>query len=562
MYTEFYGLREKPFSLSPDPQFFYAGPGHRRALSYLEYGLKEKKGIIVISGEIGAGKTTLINVLLDKLGKRDKIARIWNPTFDLIDLYKAILQGFNLPYDSFSKKELLDSLYRFLLRQYSQGGLALLIIDEAQNMSLEALEEVRMFSNLEIPKEKLLQIILVGQPELRKKLVLPELKQLKQRVAVIYHLNALTSEEISLYIQHRLKVAGCPQPDIFTSDALEYIYQLSHGIPRIINLLCDAALLAGYAEGKKKIGPELITQVQQSLGIFSLLPNLDVTIPESRVKDNMDIDLGLSPVIPGLSLPYKERTEPGYEATERETITQSEELMEVSVASDQVPKRTSRLFRTGRTIFLTLAFLFLVLIPWEGLERPWQKIKTGLSLVSVKFKEAYLEEPSLVPADQPTEERDISNLPVEVADLPPLSEPAKHTIPGPSYPETMNPPQDVLPAAPPIETSAKEGGVYHIAKPEESLEQGSIKIINTPSPDTQNELAKGSEEASKVVVAYVNTFALNLRSGKGTQYEIIEWIEEGTPLEILDNSDTWYQVKTPRGQVGYVNSKYLTILSQ
>lgn len=266
MYEEFYGLTEKPFSLTPDPRFFFLSENHRGAFEHLLYGIKEKEGFILITGEVGAGKTTLCRALLNKLeSQATDSALILNPMFSGQELLQCIVGDFGIPCSGNSKKELLDELNRFLLNQQAANRNSVLIIDEAQNLPLPVLEELRILSNLETEKEKLLQIILMGQIELKEKLSLPRLRQLNQRISIRYHLRPLATGEVPRYIHHRLMVAGSAGDIHFSAGALREIYHYSQGIPRLINLACDRALLAGYAEQTREIERQTVTKGLKSL---------------------------------------------------------------------------------------------------------------------------------------------------------------------------------------------------------------------------------------------------------------------------------------------------------
>ena len=266
MYEEFYGLKEKPFNLTPDPRFFFLSENHRGAFEHLLYGIKEREGFILITGEVGAGKTTLCRALLNKLEAHSTVsALILNPMFSGPELLQCILGDFGIQSKGNTKKELLDELNQFLLNQQAANRSSILIIDEAQNLPLPVLEEIRILSNLETEKEKLLQIILMGQVELKEKLSLPRLRQLNQRISIRYHLDPLAREEVPRYIQHRLTVAGASGDIHFTSGALREIYHYSQGIPRLINLASDRALLAGYADQSREIQRETVIKGLKSL---------------------------------------------------------------------------------------------------------------------------------------------------------------------------------------------------------------------------------------------------------------------------------------------------------
>ena len=262
MYEKFYKLREKPFQIAPDPGYLFKSSKHHNALTYLQYGLTENVGFILLTGEIGSGKTTLIQYVLGKLGKDTQAAVVFNTNVTAEQLLNFILSQFELKRPKNDKTAVLETFYRFLIQKYAEKKRVLLIIDEAQNLSPEALEEVRMLSNLQAESQALLQIMLVGQPELTAKLQAPNMRQFSQRIAVNFHLEGLNREESGKYITFRLKTAG-RRNNLFTPEAMELIYQISGGIPRSINLLCNAALVYGFAEGAKTIRKEIITQIKE-----------------------------------------------------------------------------------------------------------------------------------------------------------------------------------------------------------------------------------------------------------------------------------------------------------
>jgi general secretion pathway protein A len=248
MYREFYSLRESPFNVTSDPGFLYLSPTHQEALEHLRYGIEQRKGFLAITGEIGAGKTTLCRALVNTLDPRVKVALILNAVLPELQLLEAIVEDFGIPVEKRSKGALIKSINKFLLEQLALGNNAVLIIDEAQNMRFSALETIRMLSNLETEKEKLLQIVLVGQPQLKEKLNAPELVQLKQRIAVRFHIRALKEPEVADYIRHRLAVAGSQGGVEFSPAAIQAIYAHTGGIPRLINILADKALLRGFVK--------------------------------------------------------------------------------------------------------------------------------------------------------------------------------------------------------------------------------------------------------------------------------------------------------------------------
>jgi general secretion pathway protein A len=266
MYERFYNLRERPFSLSPDPDYLYPSRVHKEALSYLRYGIESHAGFIVITGEIGSGKTTLLQTVLRGLDHQTSVARLVSTTLHARELIEAVMLDFGLdPGQARSKPYLLRDFARYLVEQRAAGRLALLVIDEAQNLSLAALEEVRMLSNLETEKSKLIQIALIGQPNLRDVLARPELEQLRQRVTVSYHLQALDAPETAAYVNHRLRRAAIGAPLEFSRDVTDLIHLHSRGIPRKINVIADAVLLFGYGEEQRVVTVDLTHQVLEEL---------------------------------------------------------------------------------------------------------------------------------------------------------------------------------------------------------------------------------------------------------------------------------------------------------
>ncbi len=266
MYLEFLGLREKPFSTTADPSFLYLSRKHREALSHMVYGIRERKGFIEITGEVGTGKTTLCKALLRHLDPSTKTALILQSGFSELQLLQAVVQDFGLnPVSSGNRLGLFNQLNRFLLDEAERGHNIVLIVDEAQNLSLLLLEQIRMFSNLETDKEKLIQIVLVGQPQLRDKLQLPELEQLRQRIGVRYHMLPLDLDEVRTYIEHRLRVAGSDGTLEWTTDGAEEVFRCTKGIPRLINQVCDRSLLACYVLRVKRVDGEIVRNSYQEI---------------------------------------------------------------------------------------------------------------------------------------------------------------------------------------------------------------------------------------------------------------------------------------------------------
>ncbi len=265
MYLDFLGLRERPFTITSDPAFLYLSKKHREALSHMVYGIRERKGFIEITGEIGAGKTTLCKALLRQLEPSTKTALILNSNLSELQLLQSVVKDFGMNPMRGGRLDLFNQLNQFLLDQASLGNNIVLIIDEAQNLSLRLLEQIRMLSNLETDKDKLIQIILVGQPQLREKLALPALEQLRQRIGVRYHISPLDRDEVQTYITHRLQVAGSDGSLEWTPDGIEEVYQASKGIPRLINLICDRSLLACYVFRVKRVDGEIVRRSYQEL---------------------------------------------------------------------------------------------------------------------------------------------------------------------------------------------------------------------------------------------------------------------------------------------------------
>jgi general secretion pathway protein A len=266
MYCTFFGLQEKPFNVTPDPRFLFLSQCHQEALGHMLYGIDERKGFIAITGEVGTGKTLLCRALLGRLGQRVRTALILNSFLSEIELLRSINADFGMVFSGTTRKELIDTLNPFLLDECRDGRNAVLIIDEAQNLAPAVLEQIRMLSNLETAQGKLLQIVLVGQPELRQHLARPELRQLNQRIALRYHLRPFDRRETSDYINHRLLVAGSHGGIRFTSRALTAIFHSTQGIARRINLLCDQALLLAYVQGTPRIHHCIIYQANAELG--------------------------------------------------------------------------------------------------------------------------------------------------------------------------------------------------------------------------------------------------------------------------------------------------------
>ena len=253
MYLEYYGLTESPFDITPNPRFLFYSAKHREAFNHLLYGIRERKGFVQMTGEVGAGKTTLCRALLEKLDARYATALILNPVMSAGELMKAVAIEFGLCVNGLDRLDTVGVMNQFLLKQVECGKESVLIIDEAQDLTDELLEQVRLLSNLETDNRKLLQIVLLGQPELRARLNNPRLRQLRQRITVRYHLLPLTRDEVIRYVQHRLHVSGGNGTPHFTRPALWRVHHYSQGIPRLVNAVCDKALLAGFVQQTERI---------------------------------------------------------------------------------------------------------------------------------------------------------------------------------------------------------------------------------------------------------------------------------------------------------------------
>jgi type II secretory pathway predicted ATPase ExeA len=276
MYEEYYGFAEKPFSLTPDPKFLYRSESYGNAIDLLQYAVRRREGFVVVTGDIGTGKTTLCRALLEQIDRATFTALVLNPFLSEEDLLKRILLDFGIisrkekksgALSGVTKHELIDALYDFLLALVPLHASAVLIIDEAQNLPLHILEQIRILSNLETDKEKLLQIILVGQLNLRAVLRLPGMRQLDQRVSIRYELKPLDREATAAYVAHRVAIAGGSRSVAFMPGALDEVHRLSAGIPRLINLICDRALLAGFSVHSRRISPEMVVHAAQSLDL-------------------------------------------------------------------------------------------------------------------------------------------------------------------------------------------------------------------------------------------------------------------------------------------------------
>lgn len=285
MYCEFFGFNEKPFEVTPDPKFLYLTKVYQEILSALIYGIHERRGFIALVGEVGTGKTMMINALLDRLDRRTKVAFIFNSdlTFRQMLIMALCDLGLALPEENLSKVTAIQRLNDFAIAEYERDGYVVIVVDEAQSLSHKTMENLRMLSNLETRKHKLVQIILSGQPELDMKLSKPEWRQLVQRISLKRYSTKLSEEDTFRYIQHRLDIAGFKGPFLFNDEALNLIWEYSAGIPRKINIICDNALLIGYGIEKRIINKEII---QEAIDDLCWSPFLDDIHPEDSITEN------------------------------------------------------------------------------------------------------------------------------------------------------------------------------------------------------------------------------------------------------------------------------------
>jgi len=296
MYESFYGFKEKPFDLHPDPDYLYMSRVHENTYTHLEYAIVENKGFVVVAGEIGSGKTTLTNYLLNKIGEEIQVGLVNNTNILPAEFLKMVCKEFELDPKTNDKAELIDIFSGYLIDQFAAGERVVLIVDEAQNLTNDTMEEIRMLSNIETEKHHLIQIILVGQPELKFKLQQSNLKQFAQRVTVHCHLKGLEKDEVSEYINHRLEVGGGKRFNIFKKETIERIAEYSRGIPRLINVLCDSALVYGFADELKTIDTDILENVYEelkALGTFTdydAKPSADPPAPKSVTAGPTTLD--------------------------------------------------------------------------------------------------------------------------------------------------------------------------------------------------------------------------------------------------------------------------------
>src|ERR1700692_2662158 len=273
MYKKFFGLKENPFNVNPDPRYLFLTHHTQEALACLTYGIETRKGFILLTGEVGTGKTTLINKLLEWLHKENVYtAFVFNPRLSVSQFFDFMMTDFGIPCESRQKGQMLMKLNQWLLDRYQAGERAVLVVDEAQNLSPQMLEEIRLLTNLETSTEKLLQIVLAGQPELEQKLNQPQLRQLRQRITLRAKTRQLTIEETQGYIQERMRIAGAENPDIFSPEAVAAVHRYARGIPRVTNLLCEHALVSSFVDQKNPVPSEIVEEVARDFDLHIVDP--------------------------------------------------------------------------------------------------------------------------------------------------------------------------------------------------------------------------------------------------------------------------------------------------
>jgi general secretion pathway protein A len=290
MYKQFFGLARNPFEISPDPFFYHPTPRHNEALANLHYGVGRRKGFIVITGEVGTGKTLLVRCLLAELRKNNiAFGYVFNPLLPVVEFFQYIMADFGLPYAGRTKTEMLLDLNRFLIQRHARGLITALVVDEAQALRADLLEEIRLLTNLETSQQKLLQIVLMGQPELEVLLDSPELRQLKQRVSLRCQLQPLDQKQTHDYVLSRLTRAGAaPEPPIFSEDALDNIYEYSRGIPRIINNLCENAMVNAFAREQRPVTGDMVTDVAADFRLITPALPEESTASIAAADENND----------------------------------------------------------------------------------------------------------------------------------------------------------------------------------------------------------------------------------------------------------------------------------
>jgi len=314
MYQKFFGLKDSPFNVNPDPRYLYMTKQTQEALAGLTYGIQNRKGFILLTGEVGTGKTTLLNQLLDWLrAQRMSTAFIFNSRLDVNQLFDFIMADFEIPCESREKSVVLMRLNSWLLERYRTGGTAVLIIDEAQNLSTDILEEIRLLTNLETTTQKLIQIVLSGQPELEEKLKLPQLRQLRQRITMRCRTAPLTLDETFRYVAERLRIGGANGEAIFSKEAVQTVHNYSRGIPRVVNALCEHSLIDAYVDGVRPVPAQIVEEVAREFQLDEIAPTAPVgSVFKAQQSANtqallQDLDSILERLRQSTTVPVRER---------------------------------------------------------------------------------------------------------------------------------------------------------------------------------------------------------------------------------------------------------------
>jgi putative secretion ATPase (PEP-CTERM system associated) len=346
MYTSFFGLKHRPFQLTPDPEFLFMSRVHRRVLTYLNYGITENSGFILITGEIGAGKTTIIRSMIKQIPREIKIAKVTNTKVTSNQLISMINQDFGIHSKDNNKARLISDLTDYLIEQYANGGRSMIVIDEAQNLSVKMLEEIRLLSNIETDKSKLLQIILIGQPELKDTISRPELEQLRQRIAVNTHINPLSRVDVESYIKHRLKVAGNENAVKFGEGVMDAIFGFSKGIPRLINIICDYILLAVFVDGKKLVDLDLVKEV--IIDLMEERPNAISSAKKAQVSLKEDMYGEIKKTLSDMHLKLR-NLEKGIKEIQNGTRSDNENKRPPAISNKRSNKNESELTNENKT---------------------------------------------------------------------------------------------------------------------------------------------------------------------------------------------------------------------
>jgi general secretion pathway protein A len=485
MYLEYYGFSEEPFNITPNSRFLFLSQRHREALAALLYGIEQRKGFIALTGEIGCGKTTICRAMLGKLDRtKTRLALVLNPEFNDLELLQTINAELGLESKSTSKRELLDALNRFLLNEYKNDRNVVLLIDEAQRLPPDALEQVRLISNLETETAKLIQIALIGQPELADILDLPELEQLNQRITVRYHIEPLSLEEVAEYIEHRVKIAEAKQPVRFTKAAVQRIFEYSLGVPRRVNVLCDRALLVTFVREEKEVSAENIEKAIEELG----------GMPKRRRKK-----------LPAHVREEEERVRQAEQEAEEDDLDEipgasDGETEAAEVAAGDESRNGSLLWALAILVGLGIVGFFLTKMAY-GPPRPESEVAVATPKRATSTVMAAADPPRATPAPEPTPSPSpaataaptatIGRAAVEVAALPATPSPLLETpAPSPTATLTPTPQPTAAPASPTAAPSPEPSSPAPTAAVEEEFVPiTSLKRKPTPAPTAAPEPA-------------------------------------------------------------------------